>query len=342
MLLPRFFSPQYDISSSDLKDSSLWVSVWSNKGIFKHNQFLGETCIPFDTYEFDTPMEEKYFKLSDYSKMDMIPNPNLARRQSTIYRVRTRTTLGASGVPTLYDSSTDLREGADGLDKDKTEPVPATQDMEDIGFVVPVINVEEEESGMEATGISVERDISQSPELTPTPPVRSSPVQSTPILEQPSSVRTSPSLQSPSPPIQSPPPPIQSPPEHPSPAPSPVRTPTPSQLTSRSSSPASQVTKSDGHKTPTTVPVRSPAHQKHQAKKQSAARSAPKPKYSVISASTRPPPRTASKTVSSSKVQTMPRSSQGHTSGGGTPKTPGINSAGTTATNRGEHREHLI
>ena len=84
--------------------------MWSHEGVFQHNQFLGEICLALDTYDFETAsQEEKYYKLCDYSSLEMIPNPNLARRQSTKYRVRTKVPEGATGVPTLYDSSTDLR-----------------------------------------------------------------------------------------------------------------------------------------------------------------------------------------------------------------------------------------
>ncbi len=34
------------------------VTLWSYEGKFKHNQFLGETCIPFETHKFSESPEE--------------------------------------------------------------------------------------------------------------------------------------------------------------------------------------------------------------------------------------------------------------------------------------------
>lgn len=236
--------------------------------MFQHNQFLGEICIPFDTYEFETPMQEKFYKLNDYSKMDMIPNPHLERRRSTIYRVRTKVPESITGVPTLYDSSTDLRavgeEGANLSDENKEEN----------SSKLPVINVESEdlksESDKESATMSSERVRDQSPVAFPV------------------DVSYSPST-------------------------------TPEQLSSRSSSSASQA-KCDscktpsGKKSPTSLTTKSPTTKsptakiasEHQSKaRKPLATSTPKSKYHTVSASTRPS--TAAKIVSSSKQQCKPK-----------------------------------
>lgn len=110
------------MSEKVLKMSSLWVTVWSQEGPFQHNQFLGETCISFEFYEFENPLEERTYKLEDYSKMDMVPNPNFPQRQNTIIRVRVLANQKEARTPTLSDLSVE----------EDSEPEPAeSHAMED-------------------------------------------------------------------------------------------------------------------------------------------------------------------------------------------------------------------
>lgn len=83
-----------------MRESSLYISVWSHGGVFKHNQFLGETCIHLDTYKFDEDPWERSHKLNDYSELDMIPNPNL-QRSNSIYRVRFKVARNAADAPDM-------------------------------------------------------------------------------------------------------------------------------------------------------------------------------------------------------------------------------------------------
>ena len=146
--------------------------------MFQRNQFLGEICIPFDTYEFEV-QEEKYYQLCDYSQLDMIPNPNLQRTRSTIYRVRTKLPEQPTSVPTLYDSSMDLRGEEEGKGDKESAALggEGAHKQEDLGFTLPVINVESEdfrsqsheESNVEAVNVQHTPSPTPSPETTSRP-----------------------------------------------------------------------------------------------------------------------------------------------------------------------------
>ena len=146
--------------------------------MFQRNQFLGEICIPFDTYEFEV-LEEKYYQLCDYSQLDMIPNPNLQRTRSTIYRVRTKLPEQPTNVPTLYDSSMDLRGEEEGKGDKESAALggEGAHKQEDMGFTLPVINVESEdfrsqsheESNVEAVNVQHTPSPTSSPETTSRP-----------------------------------------------------------------------------------------------------------------------------------------------------------------------------
>ena len=79
--------------------------------MLQRNQFLGETCIPFDTYTFEVPLEKVQYELTDYTKVDVVPSCSLTRKPSTVYRMRLhddKANFGVSG--SLVDSSFDFAD----------------------------------------------------------------------------------------------------------------------------------------------------------------------------------------------------------------------------------------
>lgn len=246
--------------------------------------------------------------------MDIIPNPNLARRQSTTYRVRTKIDRKPEGVPTLYDSSIDLTDidgtatdatatdatATDITTADLTAAGMATADTEEVSSFLRETSPNVDPTESDTTGMeSVQGKSSTLPTGSKLPDINVEVTDDEDTVKESVialSVDKSLNMSSASSPI--------------------INVPSPElQLTSSSDNEA----KADDHK-PQTLKSRgkrpisytkTPSKGLSQPKKKPLASSTPKPKYQTISASSRP---------SRAGSRSLPRSVQAPPKAGGQAK----------------------
>ena len=136
-----------------MKKHTLWVSVWSHKGIFQHKQFLGEISIPLESHKFEGALREVAYKLNDYSLLEGIPDDRNTRHGDIIeYPIPSRVSSGDAVV--LHDSSSNLarEKPARSMSREALPPTQPTtngasavQETENVeGMTTPSASVESE------------------------------------------------------------------------------------------------------------------------------------------------------------------------------------------------------